>query len=138
MKWSGENAFVLTLVLSMTVTFIVLPLGLPTIGVSQLDSLAVAILGAGITANAFLTKYGFTIGRYEKSPIYGYARRFLAPNLFIIVAAAIETAVGLILFAIVSDQYIVLLIALYALSGVIFHSIELATRQAVENPMSSS
>ena len=117
----------------MAVIFIVLPLGLPVTGVGQLDSLAIAILAAGILTNAFLTKYRFNTGRYENDPVYGYTRRFLTPNRFIIVAAVIETCVGLSLFAILSDEYVVLLIALYALSGIIFHSIDLALRQPAES-----
>jgi len=112
----------------MVIIFIILPLGLPAIGVSQLDSLAVAILAAGILGSSFLAKYSFNIGRYEENPVYGYTRRFLNPNRFIIVAAAIEAVVGLTLFAFISDQYVVLLIALYAFSGVIFHSIDLVVR----------
>lgn len=133
LKWGGENAFVLALVLSMVVVFILLPLGLPAVGVSQLDSLAIAILGAGILANTFLTKHGFNIHGYENNLVYSYARKFLTPNRFIIVAGAIEAVIGLALFAIISDQYIVLLIALYALSGVILHSVDLATRQPNES-----
>jgi len=133
LKWNAESAFVLALILSMAVTFIVLPLGLPVIGVGQLDSLAIAILAAGILANAFLTKYRFNTGRYENDLVYGYTRRFLTPNRFVIVAAVIETCVGLGLFAILSDQYVVLLIALYALSGVIFYSVDLAMRQVAKS-----
>jgi len=112
----------------MVVIFIILPLGLPIIGVSQLDSLAIAILGTGILTNSYLTKLGFNVGRYQENPIYGYTRKFLTPERFILVAAVVEAAVGLALFVVVSDSYIVLLIALYALCGVIFQSIELATR----------
>lgn len=111
---------------TMLGVFVVLPLGLPLLGVSQIDSLALAILCVGALADSFITKASFSMRGSEVNPLYALTRGILGQDGFVIAIAVIKMGVGLALLALVPDTYVLLLVALYSLSGVLFNSLGMA------------
>ncbi len=125
-RLTANERFLVALTASMLSVFVVVPLGLPIIGVSPLNSIALAILILGSFADAFTTKYGFRFGGTELNPFYKLAKNHLNQSRFLIVTAAIKIGLGSALLILLPNPYVLFLIALYSLSGVLFNSIGLA------------
>lgn len=123
---SARDRFMAAMTLSMLSVFVALPLGLPLLGVSPINSLAVAILALGALADAYTTKFGFRVGGTEMNPLYKLTGGHLGQNRFLVLVSSIKMSMGLALLAVLPNPYLLLLIALYSMSGVLFNSVGLA------------
>lgn len=110
---------------TMLSAFVALPLGLPLLGIDKIVSLAFAILLVGVLADSFTTKYVLRIGGKEINPLAKHFTKFLSQNQFIMFIAMVKMAGGLALFAFLPNLYLLMLIALYSLSGVLFNTLGL-------------
>ena len=121
-----KERFVVSLYISMLTVFVGLPLGLPEVGVSPINSLAIAILALGSFADSFMTKHGFKVGGSELNPLYKATKGFLSQNQFLVLLGSIKMGAGLAILAFLPNPYVLLMIALYSMSGVLFNSVGLA------------
>ena len=136
MRSGSESMVSLILTATMLSVFVGIPFGLPAIGLSQVVSLAIAILAVGILADSFMTRYGLRVGGREANPFYHATKRLFTPDEYVVAIALIKLGVGLVLLVVLPNPYLLLLIALYSLSGVLFNSIGLAVSRpvAVDSP----
>lgn len=125
-RLSSKEKTSLALALSMLSVFVVLPLGLPIVSVTPLNSMAIAILAIGSLADSLMTKHAFRAGGNELNPLYRLTANRLSQNQFLVALALIKMGLGLAMLVILPNPYLLFLIALYSLSGVLFNSVGLA------------
>lgn len=105
--------------------FVLLPFGLPLLGVSRLTSFAFSLYVLGVLLDGLTTKVGLALGLKEASLLYPIVRRYLSENLELILSRIAGIGWGVVLLVFFPDPTLILLFASLMFVPVLMNAISL-------------